>query len=82
LARSGPGHGPNLLERAGRKEGRDDGTPTHDARSGEGGFCDRDDRQKLSGLRQEFIAAGEPIEADLKSLKRAVHCPADALATD
>jgi hypothetical protein len=39
-------------------------------------------RKKLSGLRQEFIAAGEPIEADLKSLKRAVHCPADALATE
>ena len=33
-------------------------------------------RKRLSGLRQEFIAAGEPIEADLKSLKRAVPCPA------
>ena len=39
-------------------------------------------RKKLSGLRQEFIAAVEPIEADLKSLMRAVHCPADALATE
>ena len=39
-------------------------------------------RKKLPGLGQEFIAAGEPIEADLKGLKRAVNCPADALATD
>ena len=39
-------------------------------------------RKKLPGLRQEFVAAGEPIEADLKSLKRAVTCPTDALATD
>jgi len=38
-------------------------------------------RKKLPpGLRQEFLAAGEPIEADLKSLMRAVKCPADALA--
>ena len=40
-------------------------------------------RKKLPPeLRQEFLAAGEPIEADLKSLRRAVNCPADALSTD
>jgi len=39
-------------------------------------------RRNLPGLRQELIAAAEPIEADLKNLKRAVTCPADALATD
>ena len=32
--------------------------------------------EEAVGLRQEFIATGEPIEADLKSLKRAVPCPA------
>jgi hypothetical protein len=39
-------------------------------------------RKNLPGLRQELITVGEPIDADLKSLKRAVTCPADALATD
>jgi hypothetical protein len=39
-------------------------------------------RKKLPGLRQAFVAAGEPIEVDLKSLKRAVSCPADAPSRD
>jgi hypothetical protein len=39
-------------------------------------------RKKVPGLRQELVAAGEPIEADLKSLKRTVHCPADAPVRD
>jgi hypothetical protein len=37
-------------------------------------------RKKLRELRQELVAAGEPIKADLKSLKNAVSCPANAPA--
>jgi len=37
-------------------------------------------RKKLPGLRHEFVAAGEPIKADLGNLKRAVNCPADVPA--
>ena len=39
-------------------------------------------RKKLPGLRPEFVAAAKPIKADLKSLNRAVNCPADAPAED
>ena len=39
-------------------------------------------RRKLRGLGQEFVAAGGPIKADLKSLKSAVNCPGDAPVED
>lgn len=37
-------------------------------------------RKKIPTLRQDFLAAGAAIQKDLKTLKGAVHCPADASA--